>query len=446
VQDLFFKQGLVTRYNNVDLCYDPDGTEIYFITNSELPTGYFTNVSSSDGSLEGYLFHFFNTGYYLFAYAFMDIYGGKSETVVGELDIKSRGTFEVADYELDSATDTDQIEITVDYSIADEYCLGILRLGTGGARGTIYYEDGTTVAGYIGVDGPAYGQKVNLCTTLNRPDGVTGEYTYVVKMRTSGYVEGDTKYRIAYGESSQKYYFFEDISNCMELPYFKTTGNSKTVVPVFNAWAATSKYGHYYKITATGPEVVTLMSNYGQYRFKILDCDSLQTLYDGLYSEGINYEEYGTAYTIATKLNFEAGKSYYVVVYDPDDTDFRGCYSIQVGQRRIVAGEKTFEISSGYISANEPYTLTMTLEAPTGLAAYIDEVRYRPKAIGSPTLMMRTPGSQTWIPVTLYGYDSGFDQGAAFIRADGQWEFELTCSSTTNFAGATVNIYYWYEV
>jgi len=439
---------LVTRYNNVDLCYDPDGTDFYFVTNSEFPTGYYEYVSSSDGSLAGYLFNFFNAGSYLLGYAFIDIYGGKSETVIVRFDIASRGAFEVIEGELDSVTDTNQFEITVDYSIADEYCLGLLRTGTGGTIVTAYYSDGSTEAGHVSTEGPDFGQQINDNVTLSRPDNVTGEYTYILNVKTleSDYVEGDTKYRIAYGESSQKYYFFEGATNCMELPYYTTTANYKSVSPAYNAWAATSKYGHYYKITATGPEVVTLDSNYGQYSFKILDCDSLETLYDGINLPRTNYQMYTPTYSSSAYLDFEAGKSYYIVVYDSEGTDYRGCYCIMAGQRHIVLGRTTVELDSASIGANVPVTWSFNLDTPTGYPAYIHNVNYRPKGIGAPTFTMLAPGSRVWNLLTLAGFDSRFDQGAAPIRADGQWQFQATSHKATTFPGATVDIYYWFEI
>lgn len=152
---------------------------------------------------------------------------------------------------------------------------------------------------------------------------------------------------------------------------------------------------------------------------------------------------YTPSYISSVKLGFEAGKSYYIVVYDSNETDHRGCYCIMVGERHIVLGEVVVELNSATVSANRPATWTYELKIPTKYNAYIHDVY---KAIGAPTFTMLTPGSRSWTLLTLAGFKSGYDQGAASIQANGEWQFKATSSTTTTFPGATVRIYYWFEV
>ena len=117
-----------------------------------------------------------------------------------------------------------------------------------------------------------------------------------------------------------------------------------------------------------------------------------------------------------------------------------------VGQRHIVLGEAVVEINSATVSANSPAMWSYKLEIPTEYNAYIHNVYYQPKAIGAPTFTMLAPGSRSWTLLTVAGFNSGYDHGSAPIIANGEWQFKATSSTTTTFPGATLRIFYWFEV
>ena len=222
----------------------------------------------------------FNAGIYQLQFQFSDSSGAIFGPVTLPFEVVRRGEFETISDSFSSATDTKTYPITVDYSVADEYCIGVLRTGKSGFSVSVYDSNGD-LYGRNYADGPFYQQDISGKIDLPKPDGATGEYTFqvVVSSKESTYVDGDSSYRLAYGAKSQQRYFFEDVTDSMELPYYTKFRNRQQNIPEYiNRTTKTSDYGNYYRFTAKGTEVVTLASTYGYYRFKILHATEFFTI------------------------------------------------------------------------------------------------------------------------------------------------------------------------
>lgn len=444
---LFF---LVTKYQNQDFCYDPEGGPISLLLRrsspADFPLGYINKFSDASVGLEGYAIEIFNTGSYLLDFAFEDSAGAASPFQQVVFDIASRAAIETIEGSLRSSSSQNQHNITVDYSLTSRYVLGILRTGKSGFTVTVTDADGNTV-GSKRLSGPDYQQNVSNNLVLSKPAGVTGKYTYTVTVSTtsSEYV-GNLRYQLAYGMEADRFYLFEDVSNSMDLPYYHTYRNSQQNLAYFSSFTPTSDHGHYYKITATGTEILTLRSNYGQYRFKILGGDELETLYDGRNLEAVQPKELNSYYTWI-ELGFEAGKTYYVVVYDPNNTDDRGSYSIMVGDHHVVPASATLEIGSRSVTSGNTYSYNFEMPSPTGAKMYVDTVHYSVNDMGwGANFEVFTPGAPGWRSgsrMLNFNYD---DETIPTVRADGQWSFRFTASRTGLYPGAKVTVKYWYEL
>lgn len=451
-ETMFF---IATRWNNTDLCYDPEGSPISIVYNSSFPAGYITFLEDPNGTYAGYAIKIFNVGTYPFAFAFTDMYGGVSEVLGINFEIISRGNFEIIEGSLSSVNDKKTYEITVDYSTTSQYDLGYIRTGTGGFTVEVYDSNGEK-CGTGNCWGPGYPhQYIKGNIKLPKPTGVSGNYTYTVQVTTkeSSYVQGDVSYRIAYGETSQKYYFFEDVSNYLDLPYYHTLRNFDQSEAEYVSNSPLSEYGDYYKFVATGTEAVTLTSTYGQYRYKILDATTLETLYDGVNLTTFKADQY-SSYSIRVDINFVADETYYVVVYDPSGTDYRGSYSIMVGDPKVFYGGTSITIGATNFTKGGTYTWTFDVNTPNGRPAYVDSVSYHGTSAGWPMeggyFSVLTPGKSAWrtnspkfYPTIDFNYD---DPYTALVAANGEWKFRLTAGETGTYPGNTVSISYWFEL
>lgn len=440
-----------TRLNGVEVCYDPDGGPIALIHNDSFPSGYVVDKRNAVGPNAGYVVRIFNEGYYPFAFTFIDQDGGASEIFSFAFSIVRRGVFESVDGELTSVTDKNIHTITVDYSIADAYYLGYLRTGFGGFSINIQLPDGTEASGGF-CSGPYAYQDVENGVVLKKPEGISGECTYTIEVSTSSslYVDGQTSYRLAYGEESQAPYFFEDVSDSMVLPHFyNQTGGTKNLERYLRE-TPISDYGNYYEITPTGTETVTLSSQYGRLRFKILDAVSFETLFD---SDSITPHTISdnlttsSAYFTVVDLNFAANTTYYLVVYNPSGLDNRESNSITVGDHRLTLDKATYPINSMSVSKGSMVTVSFDLNAPNGRPSYAETVSYSCKMPAwTDEYSVLTPGSSIW----RNGFSSSdikFKLGEASpVRADGSWQLRFAPKQSGAYPGGEIRIYYYYEI
>lgn len=393
-----------------------------------------------------------NRGTYPFVFALVDSSGESTEIASLVFDIISRGVFESVDGELLDAAQVDEYQITVDFSVADEYVLSAMRTGTGGFLIKAYDTAGTE-CGELFTTAPSYSTFHKDSFTLEKPEGVTGAYTYTVKVTTNAdkFVEGDTGYRFAYGQASQKFYFFEDVADAVNLPRFTPARNLSQVHNAFLNRTNPSEYGDYYRITATGPETVTLVGAEGLYRFKVLDATTLEPLYDGASLTPYNP---GKVYTnvISVTINFAAGESYYIVVYNPQCSDTNANYSISVGERQLLSDYISVSIPQTSFVAGVPQIFTFTVNTPNRLPGYIDHVRLSTTMVGfhlsDSMYSVMTPGTNTWVNNMRHDteIDFGFSDNQPLVGYNGEWQLRMIPTETGTFPASTLYIYYEFQI
>lgn len=449
---------LLTRWEGEDLVYDPDGDECYLLWNDSFPDGFIKGYAEdSHGAWAGYLIHLFNVGSYPFAFAFLDSNGGASQIISFVFDVVPRGDFEIIEGALSSSTDSKTYEITVDYSKSYEYHVGLLRTGTSGFSVQIFDPDGNKVSS-AACSGPSSDQSVRQYISLKQPTGVTGEYTYTIKVNppsAQSYVEGDLRYRIAYGKASEAEYFFEGATNAMDLPYYHLVRSFDQIEPQFGSQIEASEYGDYYRIDTIGTETVTLVSTYGQYRFKVLDCENYTTLYDGGDLEAFKHDiNFMNLYSTRADINFAKGGSYYLVVYKIGNADPAGGYDLTVGEPVVIYSNFTYEIPSKRVTKGQFTEWIFELETPTGRGGYVDYVNYSASGAGWPYegghYSILTPGASDWVQnPSKYAKWIQFnfrDPNTQLRPAAGFWRFGFTAGESGVFPGKTLQIFYAYEV
>lgn len=449
---------IATRWDGVDLCYDPDGDPISIVYNTSFPGGYVTKVEDpQNNAYAGYMIRIIDPGVYPFAFVFVDPDGGATEPIVLQFDIVSRGDFEIIKGFLDTATDTETYQITVDYSLNDEYFLSLLRTGTSKISVNVLDSSGDVCA-TANCSGPAASQSVQNGINLKKPSGATGNTTYTVQVSTTenGFVENDAGFEIAYGPDNQKYFFFEGVASSVDLPYYHAVRNpSVQVEGDFSANGPLSDIGHYYKINTTGDESITVTSTNNTFRIRILDAASRTVLYDGEDVVPTRYGEFTTdLYFTRLDVSFENGGSYYVVVYDLSGQNNRSIYNVTVGERKLEHNTLRLEVPERSMVKGNPYEWTINVETPFNSKAYADTFYYSGSSAGWPYeggyFEIMTPETSSWISNgTVYNreIDFNFDNlGNPLVKADGTWRLRIEAEETGTYPGATIILQYWYEL
>lgn len=378
----------------------------------------------------------------------------QAEEYIDTLQVEERrGDFQVFDGTLDSSSDVKTYHITVDYTTESEYCLGILRTGKSGLDVTILDSDGIECATQH-CDGPGSSQGIQRVISLKKPDGATGDYTYTVQVSSSDstFVAENGNFRIAYGPASQKYYFFEGVTNSVDLPYYHSVRNTDQIEADYSSTGPLSEIGNYYKIEGRGTETVTLYTTDKECRFRILDGETLTPLYDCV-DEVPNQYGNNNIYSIRVDFDFALGETYYVVVYTPKGISNRTIYNITVGEPKLVAGSLRLELPSKHFVKGETYEWTFNLTTPTSGLGYVESFTYNGSSAGWPYegghFYITPPGKTTWLSNVLYNSSIKFnfdDINVPLVRADGQWKLRIIAGKTGTYPGSTVRLAYWYEL
>lgn len=440
---------IATRWNNTDLCYDPEGGPLYLATTEDFPAGYITPLSDTDyGTWAGYVVNIFNVGTYPFVFAFQDAYGGMSQRFSLEFDIISRGVFKTIEDFTTSGVEK-SYPITVDFSAASEYTVGLMATGSGGFRFEVYDTDGAQYSW-----GRCSMKSVRDSVILKKPAGTNGEYTFTLKITGTSSVGAESSYKIVYGTSDQRTYFFEDISDSVDLPYYKTVRDIDNEESFeYSSASFPSDRGEYFKINATGTERVTLYSQYEGFYFKILDGDTLETLYNGINLPTYEYSQY--ALYKRADLNFAAGKTYYVAVYHPENTSQKSTYKLCVGDPLTLSISKKVRIPEKQVTQGISNVWSIEVESPTGGAGFADEVMYNGSGAGWPYeqggyFYILSPGASDWKSNgSQYGRTIKYyyeNLNNPLVNAIGQWKFRFTARQSGMYPGQDVYIRYYFEV
>lgn len=448
---------LATRWNNQDLCYDPEGDSIQIIFNNPFPSGYISYYKTTDGSVEGYLIHIFNEGNYSFVFAFADSVGGASDIFSITFDIIRRGQCEIISGELSSLNDVSQYQITVDYSIADEYALAAIKTGIGGFSIDIFNPDGTKYGRSCYTSAVGYPISTHVLQNdvikLSKPDGVTGTYTYTLKLSTDSnkFKDGATSYYIAYGEYSQRHYFFEGKYGSSNLPYFVFPRTSSQIRKSYSCMIEPSEIGDYFKIETTGPETVTLSQtpNRTDYRFKIIDINSFETLFDGYDLTPYIPEDGMHQNYISATINFEAGATYYLVIYSSEPVDCEFGYHVSVGDHEMFQSHITKTFPAISVTSGTSFYHDIALDAPNKKTAYISSITYKASEAGWPYegghFYIKAPNENIWRTNKAYISEINFDN-LSLIPFNGTWQFRIDAKKTGTIKEREITFYYWFEV
>ena len=446
---------IATRWNNTDICYDPEGGPIELVFESSIPSGYVQKlVDETYGTYAGYAIQILQPGVHPFVFAIVDRYGGMSDIYSVTFDIVTRADVQTIEGALTAATDVETYQITVDYSAVSTYYVGAMRTGTSGVKVTVLDQNGETCGTCSCYAGSGM-QYVRTSTALTKPDGITGNYTYTVQVSAidNEYVDGDAGFKVIYGSDSERQYFFEGPDNSIDLPHYDSIHETSEYLTEYSSHSYLSDVGHYYKFTATGTEDVTLTTKTGNCRFKILDGETQQLLYDGRDLGTFKPDDLSLD-VVSVKINFAAGHTYYLVVYSPNMSTVQEDYYIAVGDPKFQYTSITAQIPSTYFTAGKSYTWSFSLDTPTGGDGYIDSVYYSASGAGWPYeggyFYIKTPGVSSWrsnSPKFDVQIDYDFrNPYSVLFAANGDWQFRIDADQTGGYPGGKLRISYYYEL
>ena len=152
---------------------------------------------------------------------------------------------------------------------------------------------------------------------------------------------------------------------------------------------------------------------------------------------------------IGGNINFPAGGSYYLVVYNSPEMPSDGKYSIMVGEPKRYA--ESFKITT--CVKGTPKTWTFNLAPYIGEDAYVNFVAYFVYDLDwllSPERIhyrVKTPGKTTWDSAYTYKIDYQYENtNVPLTQADGKWSFQIIPGKTGTLPEKELTIYYYFDV
>ena len=352
---------LIWMYNDSDV----DGDTIIARLVEGFPEGYILErLNDSSGTEVGFVTRFFNPGTYTVDYFVLD----SSNEVNGiryTLDVVTVGDYSVYAGELAAEDEVDSYTVPIDFSSLSTAAITFVQSGETDLLVTIFDENGKQVTKMSSSNAIA-----RRWYFINRPSGVNGIYNYTVTVAVNNgdYHAGSSDYRVMAGSKSSMEEMISYVDNAVLLGKYTATDSTYD----FRTGYTPSNFDSYYKFTADGASTVTAMTNHIETRFKILDAETMRTLYDSEDDDEAHRTEYTSPFSYIEKerLGFQAGTEYYLVLYANDtiSTSFvEDNITLTQGMGVLRSGRDVFTASSSITAGTSGYSSSATISILSGV-------------------------------------------------------------------------------
>lgn len=356
--------------------------------------------------------------------------------------------------EFTSAEDEQIYEVAVDFTTMDTVAFCLVRTGYVGAEITIYDETGTKII----ARGVSEKQAKNWYF-LDKPDESATICKYKIVATPQSYSDDLSNYRIMVGEKDDAELMMSGIENTVLLDmYFENDLNFQS------ATYSPNQYEYWFRYTKGVYNTITVLLKDNNIRFKILDADTLEEVYNSNDHQGeVHKTKFvgSGAFTCAEKKESPsgttAGKDYYLVVYNLEPNTS----SELVGKSFLTAVGKPVMCAAG-ISIYPNKTVSMStlsyksfLYKVSGVSIpSTGQVRtinvYGTNATNIQNWRVKAPNksSRNTSSANSRTIDMGFVKDSTTNAAlEGTWEFSFRASSSAKTTTFTpyFSVTYYYE-
>lgn len=347
---------IIWIYNDSDV----DGDDIVARLVEGFPEGYILGgLNDNSGTEIGFVTRFFNPGTYSIDYHVMD----SSQEINGmryTIDVQPQGDYNIYEGNLSASDEVVSYTIPIDFSSISTAAITYVQIGETDLMVRINDEAGQEVTAMSSFNAIA-----RRWFFIDRPAGVSGIYNYTVTVGAksgSDYNSGSNGYRLMAGNKDSMEEMISYVDNAVLLG--KYTASDSTYD--FRTGYTPSKYESYYKFKADGAATVTAMTNHSQTRFKILDAETMITVYDWENDSSAHRTEYTEPFSNIEKqrLAFVAGTEYYLVLYanSPISQNFiADNITLSQGMGRLRSGRDVFTASSSITAGTSGYSSSATI-------------------------------------------------------------------------------------
>lgn len=351
-----------------------------------------------------------------------------------------------------SAADETIYQTAVDFSTMDSVAFCLVRTGYIGVNMSVFDENGIRIAS----TGTSDIQPKNWCF-LDKPDDQV--HTYKIVVSPSKYTNKLSDYRIVIGnkKDAEKMMSGKDNAVLVDL-YFEKDKNRQISMYTPNQYEYWFKYKYGYKNT------ITILSYSYNLRFKIVDPEDMETVYDS--NAGDNYKKSHRQKACGIWTSVEKasdpegttpGKEYYLVVYNICPTT-----NTELAKRTFSVAVGNPVMAYGRVSVYPSKTIYMSKKRYTRMQCKVDDSQIpetaQAKSISVSGVGIMNLGGwdalspdhiRSGIDPTARGrIDMNFDEDSSFnAQVKGTWTFNFIASSTARSMEfrPDFDIAYYYE-
>ncbi len=402
----------------------------------------------------GFVIQITNPGTYYLYYQVEDSNGEYSRVIgysIEVIEAPVEEEYQVFEGSFSSEEDSATYNFSIDFSQMDSAAICLVRTGYVGTSIKVYDEDGNQIL----IKGTSSRQAKNW-GYIDKPSDDATVCNYTVVATPSSYEDRASDYRIIVGDKNDTELMMSGIENTVLLEQYyesKTNLANNSYVP------NVGEYWYKYKRNSTS--VITILSSVTDIRFKILDVDTLEVLYDSAKDDDTHKTSFtgSGSWCCAEKarLTTVVGTEYYLVVYCTNPTDGvslrTGSMATAVGNpvmcaatTKIVPGIAVTATGSGYSSTRTfnvsgddiPNTAQVKSISLNGTTMSNIE-RWR----------LMAPNKSSWV-----ANESNFDPSIDFnfvkdsstnARLKGTWSVAFQSSSSSYTFTPSYSISYFYE-
>ena len=349
-----------------------------------------------------------------------------------------------------SANEVDTYTVCVDFRKMDAAAVCLVRKGYVGANVKVYDEDGKQLMKITTFD-----RKAKNWAYIEKPSSDATICNYTIQVTPNGYKDSDSSYRIIVGDKQETELMMSGIENTVLLEqYYESKVNLQNNYYVPNL----GEYWYKYKEYPTN--IITVLSDDDNLRFKVLDADTLKEQYSSIEHTDSHKKKFlgsSGALTSAEKANvtLQQGKEYYLVVYSINPIKGvaikDGCMATAVGNPVMAYSSVTIKPGKGLTAVSSRFTTTSFNITGNNIpdTAQVTEVYFggtRNSNIYSWEAM--GPNQTSWKISSSMAVDMGFIKDSSKnVKVKGTWRTGFKANSVVKKITfvPTYTIYYAYE-
>lgn len=454
------KDGWITTETQIAWLWsfsDADGDTLLNRYLGGFPGAYYLGDLNND---LGFVTQFDTPGHYTVLYQAMDSAGEISRVVGYEFDVVPVEDYQVIEASFSAENEIQTYTVDVDFTDMNTAAFCLVRTGKSDASMTITDSEGTQLA----VRGTS-STNSRRWYFVDKPSSDTTIATYTISVKSISYDASSSDFRIMVGNKKDVEPMISGLENAVWLDLY-----SEEKLNQFFTYYTPNRDESWYRFTADGSMVFTLLTYYPQIRFQIRDVDDLYVLFDSndQGNEDVHKSKFCTSsygYAEKARLTTTIGQDYYLVVYSPSVISTQDIIdktmNITVGKPNMLSNSTTVYASSSITATSSGYSSSAYINVGDNgntipITAVADDVSIKSSTSGVrlsmiPYWRVKYPSATTWsnsknfYPSIEIGYVKDSDRN---ININGTWQVSVQTSSTNSPLTFVPGLYitYHYEI